>query len=164
MNVIDMTKIDEGFEARPYLDSRGYLTVGFGCKLSNLKGLNAGDYCINLEEKVAEAWLISHIDTTINEMNMRQQTKLALFAVRDFPARHAALVNMAFQMGTRKLATFKKTLGAVIANNWVLASDEMVSSRWYRQTPNRASRMVSQMLTGEWHQYYLNEEKKNAEE
>ena len=49
---------------------------------------------------------------------------------------------MAFQLGRSRLAGFKKFRAALNARRWSDAADEMVNSKWYRQTTARAQRMV----------------------
>ena len=65
-------------------------------------------------------------------------------------ARQAVLIGMAFQLGLGGLVAFHNTLSAVQAGNWALASLGMQNSVWARQTPERASVLSQQMLTGEW--------------
>ena len=55
------------------------------------------------------------------------------------------IANMMFNMGRTRLSKFKGMKRGVDARDWKVAADEMVDSRWYRQVPNRAKRLVERM-------------------
>ena len=55
------------------------------------------------------------------------------------------IANMMFNMGRTRLSKFKGMKRGVDARDWKAAADEMVDSRWYRQVPNRAGRLVLRM-------------------
>tara|TARA_R110000751_G_scaffold14819_6_gene47896 strand:+ start:66 stop:527 length:462 start_codon:yes stop_codon:yes gene_type:complete len=50
---------------------------------------------------------------------------------------------MVFQMGRGRLSGFKKFRAAISEGRWSDAADEMIDSRWYRQTTARAERMIA---------------------
>ncbi len=50
-----------------------------------------------------------------------------------------------FNMGLPRLSKFKKMKAAVDDRDWDAAANEMESSRWYRQVPNRAERLIERM-------------------
>jgi len=50
---------------------------------------------------------------------------------------------MAFQLGRSRLSGFKKFRAAISDGRWPDAADEMIDSRWYRQTTARAERMIA---------------------
>tara|TARA_R110000772_G_scaffold157778_1_gene268951 strand:+ start:209 stop:625 length:417 start_codon:yes stop_codon:yes gene_type:complete len=55
------------------------------------------------------------------------------------------LVEMCFQMGENGVSKFKKMLACVEAQDHVGASDQMLDSRWAKQTPNRAKALSTLM-------------------
>lgn len=55
------------------------------------------------------------------------------------------VANMMFNMGLTRLSKFKNMKKAVDAQDWSQAAIEMMDSRWYRQVPNRAGRLVERM-------------------
>jgi lysozyme len=55
------------------------------------------------------------------------------------------IANMCFNLGYPRLSAFKGMKRGVDARDWDAAADEMVDSRWYRQVPNRAERLVQRM-------------------
>ena len=60
-------------------------------------------------------------------------------------ARHI-LVNMCFQLGQGGLSKFKNMNSAVEEQAWSRMSEEMMDSRWARQTPERAERLRDRAL------------------
>jgi GH24 family phage-related lysozyme (muramidase) len=52
--------------------------------------------------------------------------------------RRGVLSRMVYQMGTEGVAKFEKTLGAIASEDYAGAADEMLRSKWYKQTPERA--------------------------
>ena len=51
------------------------------------------------------------------------------------------LLSMSYQMGVTGVTRFKKMLAAMLLKDWTKAADEMLDSKWARQTPNRAKRL-----------------------
>lgn len=148
-------KIDEGRGELPFIDSEGFLTWGYGLKISNRKGLDADVYCMEMPEEVASLWMNIELDKKIDEIKSYRRIELALQACESSPARYYALVSMSYQIGAAGLNLFKGMLGATIEHDWKKAHDEALDSKWAVQTPNRAKRLAKQMLTGEWDSYYL---------
>ena len=57
----------------------------------------------------------------------------------------AVLVNMAFNLGRTRLSKFKKMLGHVEEKNYLMAANEMINSKWYRQVKTRGVELVNIM-------------------
>jgi lysozyme len=55
------------------------------------------------------------------------------------------LVEMAYQLGINGLSKFRKTLRFLELKQYVLASKEMLISKWAQQTPNRAKKLSNLM-------------------
>lgn len=55
------------------------------------------------------------------------------------------LLNMSFNLGKKGLKGFKKMWAAIEVNDWNTASAEMEDSKWFKQTKNRAVRLVARM-------------------
>jgi hypothetical protein len=60
---------------------------------------------------------------------------------------------MVFQMGVSGVAGFPASMKLLLAKKWEAAAKELANSRWYRQTPNRARRVIETMRTGTWSAY-----------
>ena len=57
------------------------------------------------------------------------------------------LANMSFQLGKPRLSKFKNMIAAVEADDYQEMANQMEDSRWFKQTKNRAQRLI-QELTG----------------
>ena len=53
--------------------------------------------------------------------------------------------NMMFNLGRPRYSKFKKMIQAIKDGDWFEASVQMTDSKWYKQVPNRAKRLVERM-------------------
>ena len=153
MNIISLTKYEEGWRPKPYLCSEGYPTAGFGFKLGP-KNAPLSYYTFTLPLSAGEAWLTSLLESTESQMLQNSSIAPALKACEPFPARKAVLISMAYQMGIDGLAGFKNTLKNIAAGRWNDAATGMLDSKGAKQTPNRARRHAEQMRTNIWAKEY----------
>jgi DNA-binding MurR/RpiR family transcriptional regulator len=52
---------------------------------------------------------------------------------------------MAFQLGVNGVSKFKNALAHAKDHAWDKCADELLSSRWHQQTPNRAKALADVM-------------------
>jgi len=124
-------KGDEGFVPHEYKDSLGYSTIGYGRLIDKRKGggLTEDEADYLLSNDVAKAW---------------EQVKKAIPWITDQPETvQRGLVNMAFQMGIDGLLGFKNSLAFIKAGEYDKARSNMEQSKWFKQTPARAKRVIS---------------------
>lgn len=137
--LVDQLRRDEGERLAVYQDQLGYWTIGVGRLVDARRGGG-----ITAEES---AYLLA------NDISKRRQAlaqRYSWFAALD-PARQAALVNMAFQLGLEGLDRFPRMLAAVRDQRYAEAESHGLDSVWARQqTPGRARRVMRQLATGEW--------------
>jgi lysozyme len=136
--IITQLKRDEGFRGQPYQCTEGFTTIGYGRNLDTNP----------ITDNEAEFMLLNDAQKTLDrliEVELLPRVKL-----ENLTPRQAVLVNMAFQMGVTGLLKFKKSLAYYLQDDYESCSREMLKSKWARQTPNRAERLVKQMLTGQW--------------
>ncbi len=62
------------------------------------------------------------------------------------PVRRGVLIEMCFQMGLRGVSRFKRFLAAAQRKEWETAYNEMLDSKWARQTPERANELANIFL------------------
>lgn len=62
--------------------------------------------------------------------------------------RQIVLVNTAFNIGRRRLSTFKRLINAIENHDYKTASLEMTDSKWARQLPKRAFTLARIMKEG----------------
>jgi lysozyme len=129
---------EEGAESCAYQDSLGYWTIGVGRLIDARKGGGLSneeiDYLLDNDIKAKTAEVLRALP----------------WVARLSAPRRAVLVNMAFQMGTKGLLAFRRTLGSIEDGQYSEAALEMLDSTWAKQTPARAIRLATQMETDEW--------------
>lgn len=124
---------DEGFMSKPYKDTVGKVTIGYGRNLDDV-GISR-----------AEAYAMLQND--IQKVKVELQAKLPFFKnLTD--GRQNALLNMAFNMGTNGLLKFKNTLKLIEEKNFEQASIEVLKSKWALQVGTRANRISLQIKNG----------------
>jgi lysozyme len=123
----------EGLRLRPYKDSVGKLTIGYGRNLDD-RGIH---------EKEAE-YMLSN-DIAISVLDVR-------FAFPWFdhmtPNRKRALANMAFNLGMTRLLGFKRMLKAMAEEKWAEAATEALASKWATQVGKRAEEIAELIRDG----------------
>lgn len=122
----------EGLRLKAYQDTNGVWTCGYGRNLQELE--------ITVEQ--ADTWLIQDIAKSIKELDR------AFEGWRDHSeTRQNVLIEMMYQMGATRLAGFIQFWSAMRAKDYKRAAQEMLSSRWAKQTPKRAITLAARMET-----------------
>lgn len=112
----------EGMNQKVYLDSEGISTIGIGRNLSG-KGLSMKEVFYLFNNDTAEAMQAAHTYPWFAELS---------------EARQAAVVSLIFQLGELGFSKFKLTIAALEAGQYEIAAQELLDSRFARQTPHRA--------------------------
>jgi len=131
---------DEGVRLDVYLDHLGLCTVGIGhliCEHDAEYGRPVGTQVT--EERVRQLFALD-IAVTIEDCH-------ALFDNwKELPDEcKLILANMAFNLGRNRLGKFVKLRAAIADRNWQEAATQMADSKWARQVPNRAGRLIDRM-------------------
>ncbi|WP_208855193.1 glycoside hydrolase family protein [Marinobacter algicola] len=122
----------EGLRLKPYLDTVGKLTVGYGRNLED----------VGISRDEADFMLDNDIDQVERQLNTVDE-----YQGLD-PIRQAVLANMAFNLGFRGLMGFKNMWAAIANQDWQSAAREMLSSKWAKQVGDRAVELAFIMRTG----------------
>lgn len=125
---------DEGFCAKPYKDTEGKTTLGYG--------RNLDDNPLTITE--AKALLYNDVTRTVADLDRMIPWWRNLNEVRQ-----SVLVNMAFNMGALKLIGFRKMIAALQAGDYATAAKEALDSKWAKQVGHRAVRLAEELRTGE---------------
>jgi len=139
MRLQDELADDEGIKYETYYCSLGHLTGGIGHLITEW---DEDYYDKPVGTKVAHDqvndWFEKDIKTTIKDCNL-------LFSQFDnLPSEiQHVLANMCFQLGRPRLSKFKNMIAAVEDLDWERMADEMENSNWFKQTPNRAKRLIA---------------------
>jgi len=128
IDVIEQLKVDEGFREKPYIDTLGNLTFGYGF-----------------------TWLSQHEAETVLRMRVAyiitQLGKISGFQQLS-PNRQRVLINMAFNLGLNGLMMFRRMWQAIFRHDYDEAAKEMLDSKWAYQVGTRAERLAEIMRTG----------------
>ncbi len=160
-DVFGMLKLDEGLKLKTYKDTEGYWTIGIGHLLTKKPSLDVAISVLDsqvgrktqgsITEEEARKLFQSDVNSAVKSIKV-DSTLGPLYAKYD-DARKQALINMVFQMGSAGTASFKNSLGLIADKNYAVAGANMRKSKWYRQTPNRAERVIKVLTTGTFDAY-----------
>ena len=149
-NYFDMLVLNEGNKPKVYKDSKGNRTIGVGFNLedaANRKFLK--EQGININELFAGRELTDRETKTLYNYSLTQAFKDAQSYDPNFAKRPEAvkmtLVDMAFNLGLTRLNKFVDMKAGLKNNDYNVAADEMVDSKWYKQVKDRGPRMVNVM-------------------
>ena len=135
-------KRDEGVKNEVYLDHLGLPTCGIGHLITEWDTeYNAEVGTPVAEERVNELFE-KDLATTIDECKLIYND----FDVLPVKVQHI-VANMMFNMGRPRLSRFHKMKKAIDNRDWYEAAYEMTDSKWAKQVPNRAMRLVQEMKT-----------------
>lgn len=134
--LIDSIKKNEGFSPYVYKDTLGYDTVGYGFKCSDLSpdelACNGGRY-EPMSREVADEIL------EIKLTKLKKRVYSALSWLRIAPVNiQEAVCEMAYQLGVAGMLGFHNTLRLMSEGRYAEAAENMLKSKWAKQTPNRA--------------------------
>tara|TARA_S200002703_G_scaffold147853_1_gene144012 strand:- start:1073 stop:1483 length:411 start_codon:yes stop_codon:yes gene_type:complete len=132
--LIKMLRHHEGVRHKPYKDTVGKLTIGVGRNLDD-NGLSDDeiDYLLKndinrcMSEAMTYSWFVD-----LNE------------------ARRAVVLSLLFNLGKPRYDKFVKHHEAMDDGHFLIASEELLDSRWAKQVGQRANEMAMQLRTGEW--------------
>lgn len=130
---IEQIKLDEGFRGKPYLDTVGKTTIGYGRNLDDnpLIESEAGILLLN------DLWKCEIEAKTLSYYQDLSQYKKNI------------IINMIFNLGFTRFKGFKKMNKALECFDYATAAIEMLDSKWARQVGKRAQRLAMQMRIGE---------------
>ena len=125
-DLLKKIKHHEGFRSKVYKCTEGYDTIGYGFAIKDL----------DLDEDLAEEILLRKLEKLIERVRNKFDW------LDDVPHEvQGVIVEMSYQMGVSGVSKFKKALHAMQMFKWELAADELLDSRWAKQTPNRAKEL-----------------------
>ena len=122
---------EEGFQAKPYRDSRGFLTIGFGT---------------NLDAGITREQAQALMECALRD-NSARLLSLSWFAGLD-AVRQSVIETMAYNMGVDGVLEFRDMIAAIEARDWPEAAQQMRASEWRVQVGDRALVLARIMETG----------------
>ena len=125
----------EGYRDEVYLDSLGKPTCGWG-------------HLLAVGTKVPPAASEAFFDQDFRVAMADYLSMVREYSLNLDPVRRAVLIDMLYNMGLTRVRRFVLMIKALQNEDWELAAEEMVDSRWYRQTKTRAKELVEMMREG----------------
>ena len=122
-------KEHEGFRDTVYYDHLGNATVGWGHLVTSDDNFTSG---VTYPEELLEQ---------VFEKDFAKAKEGADSLCKDLPINYIArgvIIEMCFQLGKTGVSKFKKMFEALQQEDYTKASEEMLDSKWYEQTPQRA--------------------------
>ncbi len=139
--LLRMIRQDEGFRARPYTDTEGFLTIGIGFCLDKTQ----------MPQSVAEFWcgyILDGLHQRLKENPSVGQTYTQMDKIRKW-----AICNMSYQMGITGVCGFLNMWAALDVKNYKDAAKHALDSLWAHQTPARAKRVAEVIRSGNLNGY-----------
>jgi len=134
-DVYSLIQNHEGLCLKPYRDTVGKLTIGYGRNLDDVG--------------ISEDEAIQLLDNDIKSVIYQLKQHIGWFEKLD-EVRQAVLIDMAFNMGIEVFLKFEITLKNIEQSHYKQASIDMLTSKWAIQVGNRAKVLANMMDTGEW--------------
>ena len=133
--LVEMIKRHEGVKSKVYLCSAGYETIGVGRNISE-SGLGLSD---------------DEIDYLLQNdiQRVREELRDAYFwfgALSE--ARQDAMIDICFNLGLTRLRGFVKAFEAMSREQFDVAADEFMDSKWAKQVGMRALRVTEMIRDG----------------
>lgn len=147
----DFTAAHEGFRSKVYLDTENKKTIGYGFNLDSGRfSKEEVDRWMKegITEKEAQQVLARELDYTRSQLE-----KYSWFRKLDL-VRQGALVDMAYNMGQGSgngasgLLGFKNMIAALERGDFNTAADEVLNSKYARQTKGRATEIAELIRFG----------------
>ena len=123
----------EGLRLKPYKCTAGRTSIGVGRNLDD-NGITEGEAMAMLDRDIA---------VTVSAL----RDEFLWFADLD-RTRKDAVISLGFNMGCRKLGTFKKFIAAMVAKQYETAAAEILDSAYATQVGKRAIELAGMIRTG----------------
>lgn len=148
--MIDIEKMiasDEGKKLKAYPCSRGFKTVGIGHNLESDSALDILNRHLDMGDRITEAECTALFKRDMANVYAGIKRNMPYFD--DLKDKYKpVIVNMIFQMGINGVLKFKDTLSCMIKDDVDGAESGIIASKYYKQTPERAERMIK-LIKGE---------------
>ncbi len=134
-------KKNEGFRSKPYLDSLGHPTIGYGHLITKKeKKIFQAKFSKKFLSELFDKDFSKALMAYKNNFNYKKHSKNT----------KEVLIEMIFQLGIKKQKKFIKMNKHLQNNNMFLAALEMKNSLWYKQTPKRVDGLINLLLKREY--------------
>lgn len=131
-------KLHEGFRDTVYEDSLGKATIGYGHLVTYKDKFEPEKkYSKEMLDELFEGDFQNAVD---NADYLIKSNELEINSIA-----REILIEMVFQLGIGNVSKFKNMIKALQEKDYVTAGDEMIQSRWYKQTKERCQKLADIM-------------------
>ena len=136
--LLESVKKHEGYRNKVYLDTLGKRTVG------------VGHLCVEEfwedDKEYEEKFLMDILEADLQNAIKGAKDLMAQHGCMDIDEQaEEIIIEMIFQLGKTGVSKFKNMWKALSGLQYSAAADQMLDSRWAKQTPNRANGMADIM-------------------
>ena len=136
--LLESVKKHEGYRNKVYLDTLGKRTVGVG-------HLCVEDFWED-DKEYEEKFLMTILEHDLSAAIKGANDLMAENGCMDMNEKaHELIIEMVFQLGKTGVSKFRNMWKALSALDYSTAAEQMLDSRWAKQTPNRANGMADIM-------------------
>jgi lysozyme len=135
--IADMIKKHEGCSLKPYVDTVGVITIGYGRNIQH-NGIT--------QDEADYLFMQDYANAKVDALKFVGDAYWP--ALSD--GRQAVIIDMAFNLGAKRLNNFVGFRQALREGRWLDAARHMRSSLWFVQVKKRAQRLTKMMETGKW--------------
>ena len=132
-------KYEEGIKYEIYNDSLGYKTFGVGHLVRASDPENNMEVGTEVSKERVDECFDADLQTAINDAETFCEEMQVDENIKE------CVTHMVFQLGLPRLNKFKNFKQALLDGDIKTAQAEMKDSLWYRQTTNRAERLIEKL-------------------
>ena len=137
--LIAMLKRHEGVKTHAYKDSLGVLTIGCGRNISD----SERHHGLGISDDEIDYMLQNDIERTIKELSR----EYSWFNELEEGARRDGIINMHFNLGRVRFASFRLAIAHMEKGDHDLASVEFLRSKWAKQVKGRSLEVTDMIKT-----------------
>lgn len=124
--------IDEGDKLKPYIDTRGKMTIGRGHNLTD-RGIS---------QRVSDFIFAEDLDEALHDCQALPYWNQIT------PVSQCVVANLVFNMGLATLKTFFKFNRLMSQQKYIEAAHDLTSTLWFKQVQqSRANRLCNMLIT-----------------
>lgn len=132
--VVASMRRHEGLMLKPYVDTVGKLSIGYGRNLDD-RGISPQEAAFLLDNDVADG--------------TAEALRAFAWLIRLDEVRAAVILEMVTSIGLPRFLTFRRCIAACGAGDYEKAARELLDSRWAEQVGlGRSRRLAEQLRTG----------------
>lgn len=139
--IYNMITLEEGIKDTVYICPAGARTVGIGHNLNADPAIHILHKQLKKGDKITKEQIQQLYDYDINKITKAIQKQIPYFT-KLLEKYQYILINMTFQLGTNGIMKWPNLLTAMRTKDDNLIVNNLLSSKLYKQTPNRVNRMI----------------------